>query len=185
MAALLLARSNERRKVLPSMATNWPLLDPANALVHIFKAALQRLRIHGGKHPLKCVARGDSVGQLEKAAKLLLLGSAKGCHTTPILCAANHRAQRDHHDIGQQMPASPPLAWILKAFKLIPTRSCHRWSLRWWGASLLHCEWTTLKSKRKASVPSDFAVALGAASASERSYGISVTLISAGGRSPF
>src|SRR3990172_10804627 len=82
-------------------------------------AAFQRFRAQRGKDALERLARGDAIGQAEKALEPFALGPPEGRHRLPPVCSTNHRAERDHQHIGQQVPPTSELARILDTLQTL------------------------------------------------------------------
>jgi hypothetical protein len=67
------------------------------------EAAAQLLRVQSRKHPAKRVVRGDPARQRQERPQPRFLRTPKRRHMHPVVGPADHRTQRDRHDVDEAM----------------------------------------------------------------------------------
>ena len=82
------------------------------------KALLERPRRQQREDPPEGVVGGDAVGQLQELSKPRLLGAPERRDTHPVVRAADHRRDRDHHHVDQLVAALARVARVLKGRKM-------------------------------------------------------------------
>src|SRR4051794_29100931 len=105
-------RSNERRSVLPSMATTSRSKPATSEPAQAEKPASNASGSISIKHAPEGVVRGDAIRQLQKAPKPGQLAAAVEGDVVPTLGTGDHGADRDHQDVGQAMLDLAAAAWI-------------------------------------------------------------------------
>jgi hypothetical protein len=72
--------------------------------MNFWKQALKLLRIEEAEHPRERVVARQSLFELQELPKKRFLLPCEQRHVRSILPAAQHRAQRDDHDLDKIMP---------------------------------------------------------------------------------
>src|SRR4028119_1899382 len=106
-------RSNERRSVLPSMATTSRSKPAASEPAQAEKPASNASGVDQHEHAPEGVVRGDAVRQLQKGPEPGQLAAAVERDVVPALGTGDHRAHSDHQDVGQPVLDLAAAAGIL------------------------------------------------------------------------
>src|SRR3954464_8854508 len=101
------ARSNERRRVLPSRATT-----PAR----FSEAGVKLRRIEQTEQAREGVVARDAVAQAQERAEVVVLGAAKQSHVGAVLGATEHGTEGDQQDL-VQVVAGVVGAWVVQIGK--------------------------------------------------------------------
>src|SRR3954468_23772903 len=96
-------RSNERRSVLPSMATTSRSKPAASEAAQAMKQASNASGSISMNTRRKVSCRGNAVRQFEKSPQPGQLAAPVEGNVVPALGTGDHGADRDHQDVGQRV----------------------------------------------------------------------------------
>jgi len=86
------------------------------------KRGLEGVGVHRREDPAKRIVGRNPVAERQELAKPLPFGAAEPRNRHPVVDAADHRAQRDHEDVDEGVPAGAAHAGIGQAAEMIGDR---------------------------------------------------------------